>query len=138
MKIGQWDNLGRSREMLQKQLGQLGAAEHASHVSVNQDNGRLRILVATDVGLLDYSYAPTGPDPEGAWILRGQAIRWSSVRNLRLVTDAQMDDVTGTTQSVWRFVAEEPKIELAATSDDGDVAIEAMLAFARACLGNAA
>ncbi|MGH2417259.1 MAG: hypothetical protein ACRDFY_02900 [Candidatus Limnocylindria bacterium] len=138
MKIGQWDNLGRAREMLQKQLGQLGAAEHASHVTVNRDNGRLRVLVATDVALLDYSYSPTTPDPEGPWILRGQAIRWSSVRNLRLVTDAQMDDATGGTQSVWRFVAEEPKIELAATSDDGDIAIEAMLAFARACLGNAA
>jgi hypothetical protein len=59
------------------------------------------------------------------------------VRNLRLVTDAQLDEAADQTRSVWRFVAEEPKIELAATSDDGDVAIEAMLAFARACLQNA-
>jgi hypothetical protein len=138
MRIGEWDNLGRVRALLQTQLGQLGAAEHAAHVAVNPDNGRLRILVATDVGLLDYAYSPTGPDPKGPWILRGQAIRWSSVRNLRLVTDAQLGEAAETSRSVWRFVAEEPKIELVATSDDGDVAIEAMLAFARACLQNAA
>jgi hypothetical protein len=137
VRIGEWDNLGRARALLQTQLGQLGAAEHASHVTVNADNGRLRVLVATDVGLLDYAYSPMGPDPQGPWILRGQAIRWSSVRNLRLVTDAQLDEAADTTRSVWRFVAEEPKIELAANSDEGDVAIEAMLAFARACLQNA-
>jgi hypothetical protein len=137
VRIGEWDNLGRVRALLQTQLGQLGAAEHAAHVTVNPDNGRLRVLVATDVGLLDYNYAPMGADPSAAWILRGQAIRWSSVRNLRLVTDAQLDEAADQTRSVWRFVAEEPKIELAATSDDGDVAIEAMLAFARACLQNA-
>jgi hypothetical protein len=137
VRIGEWDNLGRARALLQTQLGQLGAAEHASHVTINPDNGRLRVLVATDVGLLDYAYSPMGPDPKGPWILRGQAIRWSSVRNLRLVTDAQLDEAADTTRSVWRFVAEEPKIELAANSDEGEVAIEAMLAFARACLQNA-
>ena len=133
MKIGQWDNLGRVRALLQMQLGQLGTDEYASHVTVNADNGRLRILVAADVGLIEYSYSPMSPDPKGAWILRGQATRWASVRGLRLVTEAQLDE-DDTTRSVWRFVAEEPRIEIAASSDDGDVAIEAALAFARACL----
>ena|SRR5919109_4622947 len=134
MKIGQWDNLGRARVLLQTQIGQLGATEHATHVTVNPDNGRLRILVATDVGLLEYGYMPAGSNPEGAWILRGSAVRWSSVRGLRLVTDAQLDEANDRVLSVWRFVAEEPRIELAVSSDDGDTAIEAMLAFARACL----
>jgi len=137
MKIGQWDNLGRARALLQKQLGQLGTDEYASHVTVNSDNGRLRVLVACDVGVNDYSYSPVGPDPEGQWILRGQATRWGSVRGLRLVTDAQLDGDVETSRSVWRFVAEEPRIELSASSDDGDMAIEAALAFARACMQHA-
>jgi len=137
MKIGQWDNLGRARALLQKQLGQLGTDEYASHVTVNSDNGRLRVLVACDVGVIDYSYSPVGPDPEGQWILRGQATRWGSVRGLRLVTDAQLDGDVETSRSVWRFVAEEPRIELSASSDDGDMAIEAALAFARACMQHA-
>jgi len=137
MKIGQWENLGRARELLQLQLGQLGCLEYASHVTVNPDSKRLRVLVATDVGLLDYNYAPVGGGLDSEWILRGQAIRWSTVRNLRLVTDAQLVGEEGKTQSVWRFVGEEPKIELMANSDQGDTAIEAVLSFARACLQNA-
>lgn len=137
MKIGQWENLGRARELLQLQLGQLGCLEYASHVTVNPESKRLRVLVATDVGLLDYNYAPVGGGPDSEWILRGQAIRWSTVRNLRLVTDAQLVGEEGKTQSVWRFVGEEPKIELMANSDQGDTAIEAVLSFARACLQNA-
>ena len=84
MKIGEYDNLGRARALLQKQLGQLGTDEYASHVTVNAENGRLRILVAADVGVIDYTYSPMTPDPEGQWILRGQATRWASVRGLTL------------------------------------------------------
>lgn len=138
MKIGEWDNLGRARGLLQRQLGELGATERAAHVTVNPDNGRLRIFVATDVGLLDYSYAPVGADPEGAWILRGQLHRWASIRGLRLQTDAQIDEATAETRSVWRLVAEDPKIELVATSDSDDRSIAGLLPFARACLEHAA
>ncbi|MGH2455409.1 MAG: hypothetical protein ACRDHD_04035, partial [Candidatus Limnocylindria bacterium] len=77
MKIGEWETLGRARGLLQRQLGELGADEYASHVTLNPENGRLRIYVATDVGLLEYSYAPAGADPEGPWMLRGQLNRWS-------------------------------------------------------------
>src|SRR3970040_1361895 len=70
MKIGEWDSLGRARGMLQRQLGELGAAEYAAHVTLNPQNGRLRILVATDIGLLDYSYQPGGADTEGRGIWR--------------------------------------------------------------------
>ena len=92
MKIGEWDNLGRARELLQRQLGDLGAAEYAAHVTLNQENGRMRIYIATDIGLLEYKYAPAGADPEGAWMLRGQLYRWSGVRGLRLQNEAQIDD----------------------------------------------
>ena len=136
MKIGEWDSLGRARALLQRQLGQLDAAEYAAHVAVNNDSGRLRIMVATDVGLLDYTYAPVG-GAEGAWILRGQVHRWVGVRGLRLQTDAQMDDDTEQVQEVWRLVAEEPKIELSVTSEAGDKPIEGLLDFARACLQHA-
>jgi hypothetical protein len=136
MKIGEWDNLGRARALLQRQLGQLFATEYAAHVAVN-DSGRLRIMVATDVGLLDYIYAPVGANLEGQWILRGQAHRWASVRGLRLQTDAQMDDNTEQVQEVWRLVAEDPKIDLSVTSETGDKPIEGLLGFAKACLQNA-
>ena len=137
MRIGEWNELGRSRLLLQRQLGELGAAEYASHVTVNQDNGRLRIFVATDTGLLDYSYAPIAK-PEGDWVLRGLLVRWQSVRGLRLQTDAQIDEETQVVRSLWRLVAEEPKIELAANSEDeDDRAVQALLAFARACLQHA-
>lgn len=136
MKIGQWENLGRARALLQKQLGQLGTLEYASYVAVNPDNGRLRIMVASDVGLIDYSYAPMGANPEGDWILRGQVTKWSNVRGLRLVTDGQLDESGEDSRSVWRFLGEEPRIELSASSEDGDPAIEALLAFARACFQN--
>jgi hypothetical protein len=137
MKIGEWDNLGRARALLQRQLGELGADEIASHVSLNLDTGRLRIFVATDAGLLDYAYSPAGSDPEGAWLLRGSLVRWPSVRGLRLHTDAQLED-SGETRAVWRLVAEEPKMELSAqTGGVEDHAIGPLLAFARACLQHA-
>jgi len=134
MKIGEWDNLGRARALLQRQIGDLGAEEHATHVSVNPDTGRLRIFVATDLGLLDYQYSPAGADPEGAWFLRGQLLRWAMVRGLRLQTDAQLDEATNEMKAIWRLVAEDPKIELTATSDTGERSIEGLLAFSRSCL----
>lgn len=136
MKIGEWDNLGKARGLIQRQLGELGAEEQAAHVGVNPDNGRMRILVATNLGLIDYSYSPVGVDPKGAWILRGQVHRWTAIRGFRLQTDAQLDEASARDQAVWRMVTEDPKIELAATTD-ADGAIEALLAFAHACLRNA-
>jgi hypothetical protein len=137
VRIGEWDNLGRARGLLQRQLGELGATEYAAHVTVNPDNGRLRILLATDVGLFDYSYAPAGANPEGDWILRGQLYRWRAVKGLRVQTEAQLDEGSDQTRSIWRIVAEEPKIELAATSDAGDRSLPAVLDLARACLQRA-
>ena len=137
MRIGEWNELGRSRLLLQRQLGELGAAEFATHVAVNPDTGRLRILVATDTGLLDYSYSPVG-QTDADWILRGLLMRWQAVRGLRLQTDAQIVEETQAVRSVWRLVAEEPKIELVANSEDEeDRAVQALLAFARACLQHA-
>ena len=137
MKIGEWDNLGRARALLQRQLGEIGATELAAHVTVNPDNGRLRILLATDIGLFDYSYAPAGANPEGDWILRGQLTRWASVHGLRLQTDAQIEESSEVSRSIWRLVAEEPKVELNAASDTGDRSLAAVLDFARACLQQA-
>jgi hypothetical protein len=133
MKIGEWDELGRARALLQRQIGELKADESAAHVSVNPDTGRLHVMVATNVGLLDYHYGPTGA-PEGPWTLRGQLHRWASVRGLRLQTDAQLDEDTNDIQEIWRLVAEDPKIDLTVTTDAGPKAIEAILDFARACL----
>lgn len=138
MKIGEWDNLGRARALLQRQLGELGASEYASHVTVNEDNGRVRVFMATDVGLMDYAYGPTGTDPNGPWMLRGQLYRWPSVRGLRLQTDAQLDEESGEVKSIWRLVAEDPKMDLAASTDTAGLRpIESLLTFARACIQHA-
>ena len=76
MRIGEWNELGRSRQLLQRQLGELGAAEFAAHVTVNENNGRLRIFVATDVGR---SWGDGGTTVEGtaaaiaAWLTRSDS-----------------------------------------------------------------
>ena len=137
MKIGEWDSLGRARAILQRHLGELGAAEYAAHVALNTENGRLRVLVATDIGLLDYHYQPVGADPEGPWALRGQLYRWVSVKGMRLHTDAQIDDDSETTEArwIWRLTAEDPKIELSAESTaSGERSPSALLPLARACI----
>ncbi len=134
MKIGEWDSLGRARGLLQRQLGDLGAVEYAAHVTVGE-NARQRILVATDIGLLDYSWSSSGSDP---WMLRGQVYRWRNVHSLRLQTDAQWDEAQNEARSLWRLVADDPKIELVADSvTGGRDAVAALLAFARACLQHA-
>ena len=139
MKIGEWDSLGRARAILQRHLGELGAAEYAAHVAQNSDNGRLRVLVATDIGLLDYNYQPAGADPQGPWALRGQLYRWMSVKGLRLQTDAQLEDGDAVdARWIWRLTAEEPKIELVAESTaEGERSPDALLPLARACIEHA-
>jgi len=140
MKIGEWDSLGRARSILQHQLGELGAAEIAAHVALNQENGRLRILIATDMGLLDYHYQPTGADPEGPWSLRGEVHRWASVRGLRLQTDAQVEEQEESVEArwIWRLIAEEPKIDLSAESNAaGERSPWALLPLAAACMEHA-
>ena len=139
MKIGEWDSLGRARAILQHHLGELGAAEYAAHVAMNPENGRLRVLVATDIGLLDYNYQPAGADPAGPWALRGQLYRWTSVKGLRLQTDAQLEDSDAAdARWIWRVTAEEPKIELVAESfAEGERSPDALLPLARACIEHA-
>ena len=75
---------------------------------------------------------------KGAWMLRGQMYRWGLVKGLRLQTEAQIDDDSGEVKAVWRLVAEDPKLDLAADSEGvDDRAVGPMLAFARACIQNA-
>jgi hypothetical protein len=134
VRIGQWESIGRSRALVQRHLGELGALELAAYVSVNPENERQRILVATDIGLLEYSYAPSEPG-SATYELRGTLSRWPSVKGMRLQSDAQWDDNERTARSIWRLVAEDPKIELSAESTETDrEAVVTLLDFARACL----
>lgn len=140
MKIGEWDTTGGVGAIVQDQLRELGAAEFATHVAVNPDNGRLRILVATDIGLLDYHYHPSGADPNGPWSLRSDVYRWAGVRGLRLQNEAQIEEGDQTVKArwIWRFIGEEPKIDLAAESTaSGEHAPGAVLPLARACFEHA-
>jgi hypothetical protein len=138
MKIGEWRDIGRARELIVRQLGELGADELAAHVTLNRDTGRQRILVATDVGLLDYAWSADSKEPDATWSLRGSLIRWTSMRGLRLQMDSQFDPVPEKAQEVWRLVAEDPKFELKAASGEGEPwAVPALLAFGRACVSRA-
>ena len=140
MKIGEWETTAGADTILQEQLGELGASEYAAHVALNPENGRLRILVATDIGLLDYRYQPAGADPAGPWSLRGELVRWASVRGLRLQTEAQVEEHDHRVEArwIWRFIAEEPKVELTAESTGlGERSPVAVLPLARACLEHA-
>jgi hypothetical protein len=138
MKIGEWDAAGEVGAIMQVQLVELRAAEIAAHVALGE-NGRLRILVATDIGLLDYRYHPAGTDPGGPWSLRGEVLRWATVRGLRLQTEGQVEKgKLHEARWIWRFVGEDPKIDLAAESTgEGERAPEAVLPLARACLEHA-
>lgn len=133
MKIGEWEGIGRAREVVARQLGDLDAQELATHVTTNE-SGRHRLLIATDIGLLDYSWSPASTDPDAVWSLRGGLTRWPSVRGLRLQNDAQFDPVYEKIQSIWRLVAEDPKIELSAANEPDPKAVTALLSFARACI----
>ena len=133
VKVGEWQGIGRARALVTRHLGELQATELATHVTLNLENGRQRILVATDLGLLDYNYSK--PEPNSPIDnLRGTLHRWTSVRAFRLQADAQWDEGDQTARSVWRLVADEPRVELLAESAEGDRAAAPLLEFARACL----
>jgi hypothetical protein len=135
VRIGEWEQIGRSRALVQRTLGELGATELAAHVTVNPDNERQRILIATDIGLLDYNFGPSGE--AATYELRGTLHRWPSLRGMRLQSDAQWDDNAKTARSIWRLIAEEPRIELAAESTEADrTQTTALLDFARACFAS--
>lgn len=137
MRIGEWDDIGRSRALVQRQLGELGAAELATFLVVTPDSGRQRILTATDLGLLDFTYATDGSGSGAVWNLRGALTRWASVRGFRLQADAQWNEAEGTARGVWHVVCEEPRIEfVAATGEEPSPAASALLDFARACLSS--
>jgi hypothetical protein len=133
MKIGEWEGIGRSRALVALQLGELHADEYAAHVTMSE-NGRQRILVAADLGLFEFSWGPNTTEPDSIFYLRGSLTRWPSVKGMRLQTDAQFDPVDERVQSIWRLVAEEPKLELSSTTDGEPKALPALLDFARACL----
>ena len=138
MKIGEWDALGPVRGLVQVQIGKLGATEYASHVTRNPDSGRLRILIATDLGILDYSYFSAGSDPSGPWLLHGQLNRWVGIRGVRLQNEAQLANEGEEARAVWHLVIDEPKVELAADSTGvAERSERGLLDFAEACVKQA-
>jgi hypothetical protein len=137
MKIGEWDEIGRSRLLVQRVLGELSTHELATHIVINPDSGRQRILLAADVGMFDFNYGTDGAGTGATWTLRGALTRWASVRGFRLQADAQYNEGDGTAKSVWHVVCEEPHIELVAViGEDTSPAAEALLDFCRACLAS--
>jgi hypothetical protein len=87
--------------------------------------------VATDVGLLDYTWGPQSPEPGASWYLRGSLLRWHQVQGLRMTTDA-VSESAEQYQSVWRLIVQEPKVELVVGSSN-EPEMLALVAFGRAC-----
>ncbi len=137
VKLAQMKDLGPVAELLQRQVDDLGAVEMASQLIPGTDARRMRILVATDLGVLDYVFAATSGDANAPWHLRGTLTRWPGVHGLRLQTDGQLGDATQPAKHVWRFVIEDPKAELVAEVGADAKTTTAMLEFARACLERA-
>ena len=136
MRVGEWEQIGRSRGLVHRELGELGAVELATYVTIHADGERQRILIATDIGLLDYNFGPTS-EGSATYDLRGTLHRWPSIRGMRLQSDAQFDDNTKTSRSIWRLIAEEPRIELAAESAENDRSqVTPLLDFARAAFAS--
>jgi hypothetical protein len=133
MKIGEWEGIGRARAVVVAQVAALEAQELAAYV-IPGENQRQRILVATDIGLFDFAWSSASPEPDAVWNLRGALTRWPAVRGMRLQTDAQFDPVYDKVQAIWLLVAEEPRLELSATTVPDPRAVEALLGFAHACL----
>lgn len=138
MKVSEWEGIGGAQALIRRQLDELRADELATHVTTGE-NGRQRILVATDLGLLEYAWSATTPAPDAKWSLRGSLIRWPNVHGLRLQTDAEWDPVTESSQEVWRLVAEDPKLDLSArgTDDSAEHSVAGLMAFAHACVQHA-
>lgn len=137
VKLSEIKDLGPVAALVQRQVDDLGAAEMAAQVIRGSDVRRMRILVATDLGVLDYSYAASSGEADAPWHLRGTLVRWPAVHGLRLQTDAQLGDRTQAAKHVWRFVVEDPKFELVAEVGADARTTAAMLEFARACLERA-
>jgi hypothetical protein len=137
VKIAEWEAVGPVSGLVEKQVAMLGAKEYASHVARDAETGRLRILVAADLGLLDYTYAPSA-GADSPWTLHGRFNTWKSVKSLRLQSDAQLEEYSQEGRSVWRLLIEEPKAELSADSKGTDEHSEqALLEFAQACIQSA-
>ena len=140
VKIGEWDNLGRARAVLQRQLGELGAAEYAAHVTLNQEQRAHAHLRgdrhrAARVHLRARRRRPRGRvDAARASCTDGPACK-----GLRLQNEAQIDDDSGEVKCGLAHGGRGPE----AGAGGGLRAawtitpIGPMLAFARACIQHA-
>jgi len=149
VKSDEWTILGPVAGLIQDQLDTLGAVEDATHVTVQPESGRMRIVVATDLGILEYLYAPSAMEPDAPWYLRGSLVRWALVRGLRLQMDAQLSvdalsesrradsPRVAAAREAWTFVLEEPKIEMRVDKSVDAEGTAAALALAAACFRRA-
>jgi hypothetical protein len=111
------------------QLGRLEAEELAVY-AIEAGSGRrpvVRILVATDVGLFDFTWERP-PDP-GERQVAGVHIPWGEVRGLRLAATTRLDPATLTRmQPVWSLAIDEPEVSLSESPIE-----PALVGFWRVC-----
>lgn len=131
MKMHEWDEagleplFGHQEPWLTSQIEELAAIEVAAYASATPVAGVDRLLVATDLGLVD---AERSFDTSGLPILAATLVPWPEVEGVRLRWEARLDRAFRA-RAVWRLEIAAPMVSL------GDpVRADALRDLWRACL----
>ena len=133
MKIHEWHRAGLQpafatiEQWLNDQLGYMGAEDEAVYaVELRADNDprglAVRILVATDKGLLDMLWER--PDEVADRHLTSRHYRWTEVRDFHLIAETRLEPETlMRREPVWRLEIGDPDVAIDGTES------QAMLDF---------
>lgn len=131
MKVTDWlragldPAFGTVEHWITDQLGRLGAEEEAAYaLTVGARN--VRILLATDAGLLDCLW--DGPDEGAQRRLTSTMSLWGEVSGLRIVSRTTIDASLRRPDPVWSLTLREPSVDIHDAVDEG-----AVLEFWKAC-----
>ena len=138
MRISEWPRMPYLSpelcEWIYEQLVKLETEELASYaVETGRDGEARRLLVATEVGLIDYRYAPRDSDA-ARYGLSGTLYTWPAVAGAQLTTDVHRVWAREV-RTAWRFTIGDPDFTLGVSGDEPLVG--ALLDFARICLRRA-
>ena len=138
MRISEWPRMpylsAELCEWIYEQLRRLETEELASYaVETGRDGEARRLLVATEVGLIDYRYAPRNCDA-ARYGLSGTLYPWPAVTGAQLATDVHRVWAREVRTS-WRFTIGDPEFAIGVRADEP--LVRAVLDFARICLRRA-
>jgi len=135
MRMAEWDEaglrplFGHQEAWLTGEIEEIGGVEMSAYAVSMPGGGLDRLLVATDLGLLD---AERSEDPAGLTILAAALVPWRAVTDVRLRWDARLD-ASFRPRVRWRLEVGIPAIAIADPVHDA-----ALLALWRTCVRGAA